>query len=148
MLERWNNSSNNFPVENDATLAKSACAVGYAYQRKLEAYGHCSEVVSKAVKMLSEVIIIKLEKLHEILDRCKSMSKLTESQLNFFKLSHEHQLKILDLFSNSSREGSMVNSDANGSIQVRVVYDLVIDGVIFKGALFVGDNRAVFQTSK
>ena len=25
-------------VENDATLAKSACAVGYAYRRKIEAY--------------------------------------------------------------------------------------------------------------
>ena len=107
-------------VENDATLAKSACAVGYAYQRKLEAYGHCAEVVSKAVKMLSEVIIIKLEKLFEILDRCKSMSKLTESQLKFFKVSHEHQLKILEMFSNSSRDSSMANSDSNGSIQVCV----------------------------
>jgi hypothetical protein len=60
---RFINNKSFFPVENDATLAKSACAVGYAYQRKIEAYGHCSEVVSKAVKMLSEVIISKLEKL-------------------------------------------------------------------------------------
>ena len=105
-------------VENDATLAKSACAVGYAYQRKIEAYGHCSEVVGKAVKMLSEVIISKLEKLQEILDRCKSMTKLTESQLNFFKMSNEHQSRILELFSSSSRDVSLANSDANGSIQV------------------------------
>ena len=40
-------------VENDATLAKSACAVGYAYQRKIEAYGHCSEVVGKAVRFVN-----------------------------------------------------------------------------------------------
>lgn len=98
-------------VENDATLAKSACAVGYAYQRKIEAYGHCSEVVAKAVKMLSEVIIIQLEKLQEILDRCKAMTKLTEAQLIFFKASHEHQGKVLELFSNSSRDASLANGD-------------------------------------
>ena len=68
--------------------------------------------------MLSEVIISKLEKLQEILDRCKSMTKLTESQLNFFKMSNEHQSRILELFSSSSRDVSLANSDANGSIQV------------------------------
>ena len=96
-------------VENDATLAKSACAVGYAYQRKIEAYGHCSEVVAKAVKMLAEVIVGQLEKLQEILDRCKAMTKLTEAQLIFFKASHENQGKILELFSDTSRDTSLEN---------------------------------------
>jgi hypothetical protein len=44
-------------VENDATLSKSACAVGYAYQRKIEAYGHCSEVVGKAVRLVKIYLI-------------------------------------------------------------------------------------------
>jgi len=67
--------------------------------------------VAKAVKMLSEVIIIQLEKLQEILDRCKAMTKLTEAQLIFFKASHEHQGKVLELFSNSSRDASLANGD-------------------------------------
>ena len=42
-------------VENDATLAKSATAVGYAYKRKIEAYARSSEVITKAVNLLVEV---------------------------------------------------------------------------------------------
>ena len=42
-------------VENDATLAKSATAVGYAHKRKIEQYTTCSRVMAIAVKQLVEV---------------------------------------------------------------------------------------------
>ena len=62
-------------VENDATLAKSACAVGYAYRRKIEAYARCSQNTKQAVKILAEVLSRELEKFQEISDRCKAMIK-------------------------------------------------------------------------
>jgi hypothetical protein len=65
--------------------------------------------------MLAEVIIRQLEKLQEILDRCKAMTKLTEAQLIFFKASHQNQGKMLELFSSSSLDLSRANSDANNS---------------------------------
>jgi hypothetical protein len=65
--------------------------------------------------MLAEVIIRQLEKLQEILDRCKAMTKLTEAQLIFFKASHQNQGKMLELFSSSSLDLSRASSDANNS---------------------------------
>lgn len=44
-------------VENDATLAKQACSVGYAYKRRVEQYAHCSNIMNKAVKQLVNVSI-------------------------------------------------------------------------------------------
>ncbi len=42
-------------VENDATLAKQACSVGYAYKRRVEQYAHCSHIMNTAVKQLVAV---------------------------------------------------------------------------------------------
>ena len=42
-------------VENDATLAKSATAVGYAHKRKIEQYTKCARIMGMAVKQLVEV---------------------------------------------------------------------------------------------
>ena len=42
-------------VENDATLAKSATAVGYAHKRKIDQFTTCSRVMAIAVKQLVEV---------------------------------------------------------------------------------------------
>ena len=42
-------------VENDATLAKSACAVGYAHRRRIEVYTQCSSIMDIAVKQLVAV---------------------------------------------------------------------------------------------
>ena len=96
-------------VENDATLAKSACAVGYAYRRKIEAYSRCAEVMNKAVKMLVEVIGMQLEKLLEVATKCKSLTKIAEGQMTFFQSSHASQTRILDLF-HSSRSGEASSS--------------------------------------
>merc|ERR1719318_387445 len=43
-------------VENDATLAKSATAVGYAHKRRIEQYTKCARIMGMAVKQLVEVI--------------------------------------------------------------------------------------------
>ena len=54
-------------LDNDAMLAKNACAVAYAYHRKIEAYTHCAQVISAiAVKVLSEVISNQLCKLQAV----------------------------------------------------------------------------------
>ena len=85
-------------VENDATLAKNSCAVGYAYQRKIEIYTRCARVMSMvAVKILSEVISNQLDKLQEMCDRCKSLSKSVDNQIIHFKSSHASALRGLDL---------------------------------------------------
>ena len=42
-------------VENDATLAKSATAVGYAHKRKIDQFTTCARVMAIAVKQLVEV---------------------------------------------------------------------------------------------
>jgi TANK-binding kinase 1 len=86
-------------VENDATLAKSACAVGYAYRRKVESYARCCEVVNHSVKILVEVIGSQLERLLEISEKCKSLTKITSSQMAFFNSSHASHVRIMELFS-------------------------------------------------
>ena len=105
-------------VENDATLAKSATAVGYAYRRKIEAYSRCSQVTQQAVKMLSEVICRQLEKLHGVADRCKAVTKLTENQLAFFSQSHDSHVKLLELASgNDDNIATILNlSNSNGGV--------------------------------
>lgn len=86
-------------VENDATLAKSACAVGYAYRRKVEAYARCIDAVNYTVKILGEVIGSQLEKLLEVSEKCKSVTKITNSQMTFVDASHGSHVRIMELFS-------------------------------------------------
>lgn len=50
-----------------------------------------------AVRTLSEVISHQLEKLQEMCDRCKSMTKSSQHQVTYFKSSHDAFLKTLDL---------------------------------------------------
>lgn len=53
-------------VENDATLAKQACSVGYAYKRRVDQYAHCSNIMNIAVKQLvavSNLICLKCSEL-------------------------------------------------------------------------------------
>lgn len=71
-------------VENDATLAKSATAVGYAHKRKIEQMTRCARIMGVAVKQLVEVISLQLEKLQDAADKCKSLTKATEAQIHFF----------------------------------------------------------------
>ena len=95
-------------VENDATLAKNSCAVGYAYQRKIEIYTRCAKVMSGiAVKTLSEVISTQLGKLQETCDRCKCMAKSAENQVSYFKKSHKLHLVTLDLLSHPDETTSI-----------------------------------------
>jgi len=82
-------------VENDATLAKSATSVGYAHKRKIEQMTKCSRIMGVAVKQLVEVISFQLTRLHDAADRCKSLTKATESQINFFSRSHEVSRALL-----------------------------------------------------
>lgn len=42
--------------------------------------------------MLSEVIIAHLERLQDVLDRCKVMTKLAQNQLELFSISHSNQV--------------------------------------------------------
>jgi len=101
-------------VENDATLAKSACAVGYAYRRKVEAYARCSQVTSQAVKMLAEVICRNLERLQEVSERCKVTTKLTDNQLSFFSAVHDSNLKLMEQFAGQTVAGGG-GSASNGA---------------------------------
>ena len=99
-------------VENDATLAKNSCAVGYAYQRKIESYTRCAKVMTAvAVKTLSEVISAQLEKLQEMCDRCKSMTKSLDSQVLYFKSSHNFHLKTLDMLTHPDESTSIDASE-------------------------------------
>jgi len=83
-------------VENDATLAKSATAVGYAHKRKIEQYTKCARIMGIAVKQLVEVISQQLEKLQDVSDKCKTLTKATENQLAFFSQSHEATRSLLE----------------------------------------------------
>jgi len=82
-------------VENDATLAKSACAVGYAHKRKIEAYTRCAKVMKVAVKQLVEVISQQLTKLHDVSEKCKSLTKSSENQLSFLTNAHSTTRDLL-----------------------------------------------------
>jgi len=88
-------------VENDATLAKSATAVGYAYKRKIEQFTKCARIMGIAVKQLVEVISQQLDKLQEVADKCKTLTKATETQLTFFRQAHEATRLLLESTTNS-----------------------------------------------
>ena len=96
-------------VENDATLAKSATAVGYAHKRKIEQYTKCARVMGIAVKQLVEVIKQQLDKLQDVADKCKTITKATENQITFFSQAHEASRVLMDSFSS-------LDSDTNTSM--------------------------------
>ena len=96
-------------VENDATLAKSATAVGYAHKRRVEQYTLCANIMATAVKQLVEVIRHQLDKLQEVADKCKTLTKATESQIQFFSQAHEASRVLMDSFSS-------LDSDSNTSM--------------------------------
>ena len=77
--------SNLVSVENDATLAKSACAVGYAYKRKIESYTRCLQTMNKSVSVLSEVINQHLNSLYELSSKSKLLTSILNQQINFYE---------------------------------------------------------------
>ena len=96
-------------VENDATLAKSATAVGYAHKRKIEQLSRCAGIMNIAVKQLVEVVRQQLDKLQEVADKCKTMTKATENQITFFSQAHEASRTLMESFSS-------LDSDTNTSM--------------------------------
>ena len=80
----------------------TGCAVGYAYRRKVEAYARCSQVTGRAVKQLAEVISRNLERLQEVSERCKVMTRLTETQLSYFSTSHNATIKTMETLAGAS----------------------------------------------
>ena len=56
-------------VENDATLAKSATAVGYAHKRKIDQCTTCARVMAIAVKQLVEVWL-QFPEFHILTSQC------------------------------------------------------------------------------
>jgi len=84
-------------VENDATLAKQACAVGYAFKRRVEAHARSADVVGKAVSMLAEVISGQLERLSETADKCRSLARLAEAHSASMDRAHRGQMAAFDV---------------------------------------------------
>ena len=69
------------------------------YRRKVEAYARCIDAVNYSVKILGEVIGSQLEKLLEVSEKCKSVTKITQSQMSFVEASHTSHARIMELFS-------------------------------------------------
>uniref|UniRef100_A0A0K2TCD3 Inhibitor of nuclear factor kappaB kinase subunit epsilonlike [Megachile rotundata] n=1 Tax=Lepeophtheirus salmonis TaxID=72036 RepID=A0A0K2TCD3_LEPSM len=86
--------SNLVSVENDATLAKSACAVGYCYKRKIDSYTQCLNIMNASIEMLSEVVKIRLSELLDASHGCIKLTKLIENQIHFFVSTHEINIKL------------------------------------------------------
>lgn len=68
-------------------------------------------MTSVAVKTLSTVITAQLEKLQEMTDRCKAMSKSAENQVAYFKQSHAFHLKTLDQLTHPDESTSIDASE-------------------------------------
>ncbi|QQP57237.1 Inhibitor of nuclear factor kappaB kinase subunit epsilonlike [Caligus rogercresseyi] len=94
----FNKNNNNISIgldkENDATLAKSACSVGYSYRRKIDSYTQCLKIMNSAIEMLSEVVKIRLSELLEASQACSRLTKLIENQIHFFVSTHEINVKL------------------------------------------------------
>lgn len=54
-------------------------------------------MVSKAVNMLTEVVQAQLERLLEVSDKCKALTKGTERQIAFFASAHAAHKRAIDL---------------------------------------------------
>ena len=65
----------------------------------MEAYARCIDAVNYSVKILGEVIGSQLEKLLEVSEKCKSVTKITSSQMSFVDASHGSHVRIMELFS-------------------------------------------------
>merc|ERR1719221_2171463 len=96
-------------VEQDATLAKSATAIGYAHKRRIEQCTNCDKIIGIAVKQFVSVIINQLEKLQDIADKCKTLTKATENRITFFSQAHEASRTLMESFSS-------LDSDTNTSM--------------------------------
>ena len=51
------------------------------------------------VKQLVEVVRQQLDKLQEVADKCKTLTKATENQITFFSQAHEASRTLMDSFS-------------------------------------------------
>ena len=74
-------------VENDATLAKQACSVGYAYKRRVEQYAHCSHIMNIAVKQLvavSDLLLHLWQKNLKVQIRTDTVKKVIQVNNYFF----------------------------------------------------------------
>ena len=69
------------------------------FRRKVEAYARCIDAVNYSVQILGEVIGSQLERLLEVSEKCKSVTKITSSQMAFVAASHGSHVRIMEMLS-------------------------------------------------
>jgi len=76
-------------VENDATLAKQYCSVGFCVKRRIEQICLSVNLINKAVKAINEVVVRDLKQLKKEGTQIHSVKTSITQQLNLMHQFHE-----------------------------------------------------------
>ncbi|XP_075215818.1 I-kappaB kinase epsilon [Lycorma delicatula] len=74
-LPKFPSFPNLVSVENDATLAKTACSIGHVCKRRVERLSMCSKLTHNSVKMFT---IVVGNELAQIVSKCNNVRELTK----------------------------------------------------------------------
>ena len=75
-------------VENDASIAKLCCGVGYSYKRRVEKICRSVDLISVAVKTIVAVIVSELTTLSKDVNQVQSIVHAVAQQLNMMSQFH------------------------------------------------------------
>ncbi|RZF49044.1 hypothetical protein LSTR_LSTR017591 [Laodelphax striatellus] len=74
-LPKFPSFPNNVSVENDATLAKTACSVGHVCKRRIERLSMCSKLTHDSVRMFN---IVVGDELTRVISKCNHLKQLAK----------------------------------------------------------------------
>ncbi|XP_022189807.2 serine/threonine-protein kinase TBK1 isoform X1 [Nilaparvata lugens] len=74
-LPKFPSFPNNVSVENDATLAKTACSVGHVCKRRIERLSMCSKLTHDSVTMFN---IVVGDELTRVISKCNHLKRLAK----------------------------------------------------------------------
>lgn len=74
-------------VENDASLAKHICGVGYAYRRRIEKICVSVDLINNAVKTIVQVIFANLTSLHKDSSQVQTIISSVTQQLGKYSIN-------------------------------------------------------------
>ncbi|CAG7827394.1 unnamed protein product, partial [Allacma fusca] len=95
-------------VENDASLAKLCCSVGYSYKRRVEKICRSVSLISLAVETIDKVITAELTALSKDTNQTQSVVHSIGQQLGLMSLFHKTSQSFVTAIPNAEKEKNIL----------------------------------------
>jgi TANK-binding kinase 1 len=103
-------------VENDASLAKHICGVGYSYKRRVEKICRSVSLINQAVRTISKVIVLELESVSKEGSQVQTVIQSIKQQLNLMSKFNKFCQSLVASLPTTGDQSVLSKTDSMGQL--------------------------------